>query len=178
MQLADDDALGAVDDEGALRRHQRQFAHENFFFLGALFLLEKEGHMQGRAKSDALAKAFQPVVLGFADFVAVKIQNALAIIAFDGKTSVKTACKPVFLRRDGGESVWRNSLYEFVCNSIRLGGAMTSLILPKWTRSVGLHGICNLWSMSGHGPGFLFGRNDERQRSLTSENAPNQNSSL
>src|ERR1022692_4372990 len=28
-QLADDDSLGAVDDEGALRRHQREVAHEH-----------------------------------------------------------------------------------------------------------------------------------------------------
>jgi hypothetical protein len=58
-----------------------------------------------------------------------------------GKTSVKTACNPVFFRRDGGESVWRNSRYELVCSSMRLGGAITSLILPKWTRSVGLNDI-------------------------------------
>ena len=46
VQLADDDPLGAIDDKGALRRHQRQFAHEHFFLLRPLFLLEQEGHMQ------------------------------------------------------------------------------------------------------------------------------------
>ena len=85
MQLADDDALGAVDDKSALRRHQRQFAHEHFFFLGALLLLEQEGDVQRRAVGDAFAQALQPVVLRLADFVAVKIQDALAIVTFDGK---------------------------------------------------------------------------------------------
>ena len=33
MQLADDDALGAVDDERAVVGHQRDFAEENFLFL-------------------------------------------------------------------------------------------------------------------------------------------------
>ena len=46
MQLADDDAFGAIDDKGALRRHQGQFAHEHFFFLGALFFLEQEGDVE------------------------------------------------------------------------------------------------------------------------------------
>src|SRR5438034_3480931 len=48
-----------------------------------------------------------------------------------GKTSVKTAWSPRFLRRDWGNSAWRNSTYELVCNSMRLGGAMISLIFPK-----------------------------------------------
>ena len=33
VQLADDDALGAVDDERAVLRHQRNIAEENFLFL-------------------------------------------------------------------------------------------------------------------------------------------------
>ena len=33
VQLADDDALGTVDDEGAVLGHQRNIAEENFLFL-------------------------------------------------------------------------------------------------------------------------------------------------
>src|SRR5262245_33613329 len=58
-----------------------------------------------------------------------------------GNTSVNTACNPRFFRRDCGTSAWRNSLYELVCNSIRLGGAMISLILPKLILSVTRDGI-------------------------------------
>src|ERR1700749_1875501 len=52
-----------------------------------------------------------------------------------GNTSVKTACNPRFLRLDWGISACRNSRYELVCNSMRFGGAMISLILPKLIRS-------------------------------------------
>src|SRR6266446_5342344 len=38
MQLADYHTLRAIDHESALRRHKRDFAHVNFFFLGAFFL--------------------------------------------------------------------------------------------------------------------------------------------
>src|SRR5579859_7027046 len=58
-----------------------------------------------------------------------------------GKTSVKTACKPRFFRLDWAISACRNSLYELVCNSIRFGGAMISLIFPKLIRSVDRDGI-------------------------------------
>src|SRR5438105_5176117 len=58
-----------------------------------------------------------------------------------GNTSRKTACKPMFLRRLGATSNCRNSLYEVVCSSIRLGGAMISLILPKLIRSCARDGI-------------------------------------
>jgi hypothetical protein len=39
VQLGDDDALGAVDDEGAGRRHERNFAHIDFLLLDLLDLL-------------------------------------------------------------------------------------------------------------------------------------------
>src|ERR1700743_909203 len=52
-----------------------------------------------------------------------------------GNTSVNTACNPRFLRLDCGISACKNSLYELVCNSMRFGGAMISLILPKLIRS-------------------------------------------
>src|SRR6185312_7892724 len=48
-----------------------------------------------------------------------------------GNTSVKTACSPRFLRLDWGISACKNSRYELVCNSMRFGGAMISLFLPK-----------------------------------------------
>ena len=36
LELADDDALGAVDDEGALLRHERDVAEEDFLLLNVL----------------------------------------------------------------------------------------------------------------------------------------------
>ena len=85
VQLADDDALGAVDDECALRGHQRQFAHEHLFFLGPSFILEQERDVQRRAIGDSFAQAFQPVLFGFSDFVTVEVQHHLPVVAFYGK---------------------------------------------------------------------------------------------
>ena len=73
----DDDALGAIDDERALRRHERDFAHVNFFFLGALFFLELEGDVKRRAKGLAFALAFERSQLGLADFVDGEIEHRL-----------------------------------------------------------------------------------------------------
>ena len=41
-QLADDDALGAVDDEGAVLGHQREVAHEDGLVLDLVRLLDDE----------------------------------------------------------------------------------------------------------------------------------------
>src|SRR5437867_2853847 len=77
-----------------------------------------------------------------------------------GKTSVKTACKPRFFRLDGATSAWRNSRYELTWISMRFGGAMTSLILPKLIRSAARDGILT----SGYGPApgrtVIFALND------------------
>src|SRR5579862_6875665 len=65
-----------------------------------------------------------------------------------GNTSVKTAWSPKFRRLPCGISACRNSLYELVCNSMRFGGAMISLIFPKLILSVDRDGI---WTFF-HGP--------------------------
>ncbi len=90
VQLRNHDAFRAIDDKRALRRHQRQFAHENFFFLGALaFFLEQESDVERRAVGQALAQAFEPVNLRFADFVGIVSELAFAIVALDGKHLLK-----------------------------------------------------------------------------------------
>src|SRR6476469_1180754 len=52
-----------------------------------------------------------------------------------GKTSRKTAWRPVSLRLLTGTSVWRNSTYVSSWISMRFGGSAPSLILPKLIRS-------------------------------------------
>src|SRR4249919_3830412 len=69
-----------------------------------------------------------------------------------GKTSVKTAWRPRFFRLDCGISAWRNSLYEDVCNSIKFGGVMISLILPKLIRSVARDDIWTFATGRPRGP--------------------------
>ena len=83
VQLADDDAFGAVDDKRALRRHQRQLAHEHGFLLRSLLVLELKGDVEGRAVGDAFAQTFQPVLLRLADLITVIIQFGFAVVARD-----------------------------------------------------------------------------------------------
>src|SRR5712664_584981 len=69
-----------------------------------------------------------------------------------GNTSVNTACSPRFFLREGGWSACKNSRYELVCNSIRFGGAIISLILPKLIRSVARDGIWDLYKWLATAP--------------------------
>jgi len=55
---------------------------------------------------------------------------------------------------------------------------MTSLILPKWTRSVALDGIVTFGQYPAQAEFFIFGGNGERHALWHPENAPVQKSSL
>src|SRR5436190_13944585 len=85
MQLAYDNALGAVNNKRALRRHKRQFAHEHFFFLRALLFFEQERDVQRSAVSQAFAQALEPIQLRLADFVGMEIKHAFPVVALNGK---------------------------------------------------------------------------------------------
>ena len=85
MQLADHDALGAVDDEGALRGHEGQFAHVHALFLDVLVLAEAERNVEGRGESLALALALERAELGLTDFVVAELELDLFVVAFDGE---------------------------------------------------------------------------------------------
>ncbi len=58
-QLGDDDALGAVDDEGAALRHPREIAHEDGLLadLTGLAVLERDRDVQGTRVGDVLLTA-------------------------------------------------------------------------------------------------------------------------
>ena len=83
VQLADDDALGAIDHEGALGGHERDLAHEHLLLLGALLLLEEEGDVQRRAEGESFAEALEPVDLRLLDVVGVEVQDGLAVVALN-----------------------------------------------------------------------------------------------
>src|ERR1051326_252246 len=85
MQLADDNPFCAVNDKSALRSHKRQFAHEDLLLFCSLFLFEHESDIKRGAISQAFAKTLEPIELWFADFIGMEIENAFAIIAFDGE---------------------------------------------------------------------------------------------
>ena len=83
MQLADHDALGAVDDECALRRHERKFAHVHALFLDVLVLAQAERDVKRRGESLALALAFQRAQFRLADLVIAELELDLLVIALD-----------------------------------------------------------------------------------------------
>src|SRR6185437_8113944 len=74
VELADDDALGAIDDEGAVGRHQRDVAEEDLLLLDVADALvpglgvlvvdgEADGHLERRREGRALVFALGDVVL-------------------------------------------------------------------------------------------------------------------
>ena len=83
MQLADDNALRAVDHERTLRRHERDFAHVHFLFLRALLFLELERDVQRRAVGLPFALRFKWRQFRLADFVVAEIKDRLFVVAFD-----------------------------------------------------------------------------------------------
>src|SRR5258706_12903166 len=90
-----------------------------------------------------------------------------------GKTSANTACKPRFLRLEGDVSACKKSRYELVCNSMRFGGAMISLILPKFIRSLARDGILtfNHW-LAKRQPLFVFKKRHKASPRSSTANLP------
>ena len=83
MELGNDDALGAVDHESALRGHEREFAHVNFLFLGAAIVFVAEGHIERGAEGLALALGFQGGHLRLAEIVAYEVERGFILKAVD-----------------------------------------------------------------------------------------------
>ncbi len=86
VHLADDDALGAVDDEGAVGRHERHVAHVDVLLLhvldglGAGLLVhiehdEAQLHLQRRRKRHVALLALVDVVLRRLEVVALEVER-------------------------------------------------------------------------------------------------------
>ena len=107
VQLADDDPLGAVDDEGTLRGHERELAHVDFFFLGPLFVLEAEGHVQRRAEGLAFALGLERAELGRANVIARVLEDHLLVVTRDGEDFAKDGLQTGILALG-----WRDALLQ------------------------------------------------------------------
>ncbi len=92
VQLGDDDALGAVDDEGAVVGHERDLAHVDLLLLHVLDRLRRRlavvddqahGHAQGGAVAEAAVAALALVEDGLAELVADVFQRRVAVVARD-----------------------------------------------------------------------------------------------
>ncbi len=92
VQLRHDDALGTVDDEGAVVGHQRDFAEVDLLLLhvldrlGGRFLVvddQAHGHAQRRAVAHAALAALALVEHRLAQLVAHVLQGGIAAVAGD-----------------------------------------------------------------------------------------------
>ena len=86
VHLRDDDTFGAIDDEGAVGRHERHVAHVDVLLLDvadraqARVLVhvedgEAQGHLQRRGEGHAALLALVDVVLRLLEFVAHEIED-------------------------------------------------------------------------------------------------------
>src|SRR5205807_1752254 len=94
MQLRDNHALRAVNDERSLRRHERDLAHVNFLFLRAFLLAELERHVEWRAIGLSLALRFERGQLRLADLVMRKVECRLFIVALDREHFLEYRLEP------------------------------------------------------------------------------------
>src|SRR2546429_426013 len=76
-------SLSAIDDERALRGHERDFAHVNLFFLCAFFLAQLERDVQWCAVCLAFALRLERAQFRLANFIVTEIEYCFFIIALD-----------------------------------------------------------------------------------------------
>ncbi len=120
LQLVDDDALGAVNDEGALVGHQRQGAEIDVLFLdvadgaAAGLFVDIKNHQahdeaQGGFIGQALGKALVLVILGVLDDVADILQAGGAVEVLNGENGTENGFKAEI----GAAGRWFVALQEF-----------------------------------------------------------------
>ena len=90
VQLADDDALGAVDDELAAADHDRHVAEVDFFIDG-LVLDEAQPDAEGPAVGEAELAALVGAVARLAQLVAHVLQRERLVVALDGEDLAQDA---------------------------------------------------------------------------------------
>ena len=84
VQLADDDALGPVDDELAATDHDRHVAEIDFFLLrGAVRLAQTQPDAERPTVGQTQLTAFVGVVTRLAEFVLDILQRRFLVVAFD-----------------------------------------------------------------------------------------------
>ena len=105
VQLRDDDALGAVDDEGAGLGHERQFAHVDFLLAHVLDDLgagrsvlvvdhQPQQHAQGRGKGRAAQMTLALVEHWIAQAILDILQDGVARVALDGEHGLEGRMQP------------------------------------------------------------------------------------
>ena len=83
VKLGDDDALGAIDDEGAAVGDHRDFAHQDFFILEGALLTEAELEHHRDRVGRAFADALEFGLLGQHETVLEVLETEVAVVALD-----------------------------------------------------------------------------------------------
>jgi len=104
VELADDDAFGAVDDERPLLGHQRDAAEVDRLLLDVAALAEAEGDPEGRRVGEAAPAALDQVVLRTAEIVAHVFEGTGLVVALDREDLPEDLLKPLEFP-PGGEHV-------------------------------------------------------------------------
>src|SRR5262249_51988758 len=85
VQLADDDALGAVDDELAAADHDRHVAEVDLFLDRLGLLHEAQPDAEGPAVGEAQLAALVGAVARLAQLVAEVLERDVLVVALDGE---------------------------------------------------------------------------------------------
>ena len=83
VELGDDDALGAVDDERAALGHHRDVAHEDLLVLDEVLLAQAQLHVERHGVGGALAEALDLGALGLADRVGDVLERQALVVGID-----------------------------------------------------------------------------------------------
>ena len=146
VKLGDDDPLGAVDDEGAGVRHERDLAHVHLLIahvpyaaLLARALLVEQHEAQAHAQRRRVGEAPNLALLHVEDRVLEPVLQELELrvsrVAFDRKHRLEGGpCSPIRRRSCGGTSACRKSRYESSCVARRNGTSRMLERLPKSLR--------------------------------------------
>ncbi len=85
VQLGDDDALGAVHHERAVRRHHRNVAEKHLFFAHVVPVLQAEDRAQGPRIGLAIHQRLQIRLLRRVELIAHEIERIASVIGGDGE---------------------------------------------------------------------------------------------
>ncbi len=155
-QLRHDDALGAVDDEGAAVGHHREIAHEDGLFADLAGLLVDEGdlHREGGGEGHVLVAALRDRLGGLTELVLAELDEELLRVVLDrvdvGDGLAETVAEEPLPRllldvdevREGQRLV---ELGEGRTHAWRLGLVQASLLLLAWAWQKRAHHTEVLW---------------------------------
>ena len=140
VQLRDDHALGAVDNERAVTRHHRHIAEEHVLLTHILAVLETERGMERLRVGVTVAERLGERILLIAEPVAHEVEHVAAVEARHGEDLVEDRLKTLLLALRG-----RNIRLEEVIVACRLD-------LDEIRRCIGILELSEYFAFGfGHG---------------------------